>query len=67
MITTQNSAELTEAAARAMLAALKEIEKGQGAYNRDPLTHAWNTIDDMKELARAAIAQAKAAGIEVQS
>jgi hypothetical protein len=35
--------------------ALSEIEKGEGRYSRDPLTHASNTIEDMRELARAAV------------
>ena len=37
------------------VSALKEITKGAGAYDRDPLTHAGNCIKDMKELAEAAI------------
>ena len=35
--------------------ALEEIAKGEGPFSRDPLTHASNTIDAMKELARAAL------------
>ena len=35
--------------------ALREISKGEGRYNRDPLTHADNCIDDMKALAVAAL------------
>jgi hypothetical protein len=31
--------------------ALTEISKGMGRYSQDPLTHASNTIDDMKRLA----------------
>jgi len=31
-----------------MWEALQEIAIGQGRYSRDPLTHASNTIDDMK-------------------
>lgn len=42
-------------AAPDMLAALQEIVQGKGAFSRDPLTHASNTIDNMKALARAAI------------
>jgi hypothetical protein len=38
-----------------LLKALSEIEKGEGRYSRDPLTHASNTIEDMRELARAAV------------
>jgi len=37
-----------------LLAALAEIEKGEGAYSRDPLEHASNTIDYMKRIAREA-------------
>ena len=36
----------------AMAAALRVIERGEGRFSRDPLTHASNTIDDMKEVAR---------------
>ena len=35
--------------------ALEEIAEGRGTYSRDPLTHASNTIDEMKETARAAL------------
>lgn len=42
-----------------LLEALEEIAKREGAYSRDPLTHAENTIDSMERIARAAIAQAK--------
>ena len=34
---------------------LEEIAKGAGAFNRDPLTHAHNCIEDMKELAKQAL------------
>ena len=37
--------------------ALREIEKGEGRFSVDHKTHAINTIDDMKELARAALAR----------
>lgn len=37
-------------------AALREIAKGEGRYSRDPLTHAANTIEDMKALAAATLA-----------
>jgi len=37
-----------------LLAALSEIEKGEGAFSRDPLTHASNTIENMKRIAREA-------------
>jgi hypothetical protein len=35
--------------------ALREIEKGEGPFSRDQLTHATNTIEAMKELASAAL------------
>jgi len=38
-----------------LLKALKEISKGEGAYNLDPLKHASNTIDNMKSIALNAI------------
>ena len=44
----------------ALVAALETITKGEGAYSRDPLTHASNTIDAMKATAAAALAAAKA-------
>ena len=31
--------------------ALREIAKKEGAFSRDPLTHAENTIDDMAGIA----------------
>ena len=37
-------------------AALREIAKARGAYSRDPLTHAGNTIESMAEIAKAALA-----------
>ena len=42
----------------ALVAALKEIAKGEGPYNRDPLHHAANTIDAMTKLADDALAAA---------
>ena len=47
------------AAAPDLLAALREITKGEGAFSRDPLTFANNTIENMKEIANTAIAKAK--------
>jgi hypothetical protein len=44
-----------EAELAAMRVALKEIAKGEGRFSHDPLTHAANTIDDMKALAVAAL------------
>ena len=38
--------------------ALKEILEGKGRYSMNRLTHAENTIEDMKELAKQAIAKA---------
>jgi len=38
-----------------LLEALKEIAKGEGAFNRDPLTHAMNTINNLKLIANEAI------------
>ena len=35
--------------------ALVEISKGEGRFNRDPLIHASNTIEDMKRIALAAL------------
>jgi hypothetical protein len=42
----------------AMRAALVKIEKGEGRYSRDPITHAENTITDMQAIARAALSAA---------
>jgi hypothetical protein len=39
-----------------MAAALAEIAKGEGAFSRDPLTHATNCIESMKQIARDALA-----------
>jgi hypothetical protein len=36
---------------------LQEISQGYGRYSMDPLTHASNTIDDMKQLAIDALTQ----------
>ena len=47
------------AAAPELLEALHEIAKGEGAFSRDQLTHATNTIEIMVEIARAAIAKAE--------
>lgn len=40
-----------------LLEALRKIERGDGAYSRDPLTHAGNCIESMKAIAKAAIAE----------
>ena len=47
------------AAAPDLLEALKEIAEGKGRYSADKLTHASNTIADMKEIALRAIAKAE--------
>jgi hypothetical protein len=39
-----------------LTAALREIAKGEGAFSRDPLTHAGNCIEYMKRLAVRALA-----------
>lgn len=41
--------------AEKMAEALKEITKGAGPFSLDPLTHAENTIEAMKETAREAL------------
>jgi len=47
------------AAAPDLLEALKEIVKGRGAYNQDQLIHCSNTVEEMKETAKAAITKAE--------
>ena len=42
-----------------LLEALREIAKGEGAFSRDPLIHAGNTIDSMKSIAKTAIEAAE--------
>ena len=42
-----------------LLAALKEIAKMEGAYSRDPLTHAENVIENLTNIANKAIAKAE--------
>ena len=42
-----------------LLEALKEIAEGKGRYSENQFEHARNTIEDMKELAKAAIAKAE--------
>ena len=51
--------ELAEALKRIaeLEAVLTEIAKGEGAFSRDRLTHAENCVDNMKDLARNALAQ----------
>jgi hypothetical protein len=38
-----------------MRAALEEISRGEGPFSRDPLTHATNCIENMKQIARDAL------------
>jgi hypothetical protein len=38
-----------------VVAALEQIAKGEGRYNRDPFIHAANTVEDMIALATAAL------------
>ena len=38
-----------------LIKALEEIAEGAGPYSRDPLTHAENTIEAMKEIAKNAL------------
>lgn len=40
---------------RTLIAALRQIAKGEGRYSRNKLTHAGNTIDDMTAIALSAI------------
>lgn len=42
--------------ARALRAALEDIADGKGRFSTDPFQHAKNTIEDMKALAKAALA-----------
>ena len=41
-----------------LMEALKEISKGEGAYDLDRAQHAWNTIVNMKNIAQQALAKA---------
>lgn len=52
--------ELTQKLDGALIA-LKKIAEGRGRFSTDQLTFASNTIDDMKELALAAIAETETA------
>lgn len=42
-----------------LVEALREIKKGEGAFSRDQLTHANNTIENMKEIADQALTDAE--------
>jgi hypothetical protein len=43
----------------ALRAALQEIARGEGPFSRDPLTHAANTIEAMRECALSALGAAR--------
>ncbi len=58
-----NSYDQDQATISALVGALEEITKGEGAFNRDPLTHAGNTIGSMKAIANAAVAEAEKGSI----
>jgi len=51
--------KLTKLQIADLLQALEEIIKGEGPFSQDHMQHAINTIEAMKDLARAAIAKAK--------
>ena len=53
------AAPKTKAQRDALLEACKEIVLREGAYSRDQLTHANNTIENMASIAEAAIALAE--------
>jgi hypothetical protein len=42
-----------------LLNALKEIAEGRGAFDRSPLVHYSNCIEEMQRIANAAIAKAE--------
>ena len=42
-----------------LLTALERIAEGKGAYNRDPLEHASNVIDEAKAIACVALGKAQ--------
>ena len=44
---------------QATLQRLESIAEAKGQFSLDPLTHAKYTIEDMREIARAAIERAK--------
>jgi len=49
-----------------LYSALRKVALGQGRYSRDTLTHASNTIDDMKELAQRQIDRFKGSEYETR-
>ncbi len=46
-----------------LLESLDEITKREGAFSRDELTHARNTVDNMETVARDAIKWAASRGV----
>lgn len=54
-----NDAEMRQAKAdlRALMEALEEISHGRGTFNRDPLEHCSNAVEEMKALAKEALAR----------
>ena len=48
-----------------LVKALKEITKGEGPFNRDPLQHAENCIEEMQATARKALSETKDEGDEI--
>ena len=63
----QKEAEIARLRAQLATAkkALEEISKGEGAFSRDPLTHASNTIENNKRIAQEALKKAGADGATV--
>lgn len=47
--------EAAQATAEKYRAALEEIQKCEGAFSRDPLTHATNVIESAERIAREAL------------
>ncbi len=56
--------EQLRARVAALSEALEQITKGEGRFSMDHLTHASNTIDDMKAIAREALGAARSAAPE---
>jgi len=55
-------AGIDPAAIPALIEALERIERGEGRFSTDPLTHAANCIEDMKQIASTAILAARGEG-----
>ncbi len=49
--------DVAERAETELREGLREIARGEGAFSRDRLTHCHNTVDNMKEIARALVAK----------